>query len=408
MAIVALVALVVVIVIGTWKKINLGIMGIVGACVLALISQTGVRDLVAGFNTTLFLRLLGIQLLICAAQSNGTMETLAKKLVAIGGKKSIRLIPVIIYFAFLILGYCGIDIVFLATPFILALAFQLGVSPLKLLFTVILGFHGSGISPLATSGVNTFSVAEKAGLAINGWNCAITTGIASTIVFVAVYFIFGWHKEQNREIEGIDSVKFNLNNILTLLGFVAYVVLTMFLKMDILVAPTLITFVLLLVGAADGKKTISSIPWNVLIMIGGMSMMSGMVAKLGGVELLTKAIASVKVPALVPPLMLLVAGLMSFFSSGNGVVIPTLIPTVTGLSANTYAAVTSVCLGACSTGTNPFSTIGGHIMSCYDAIYKPTEEERAKTNNELLIASIVCLVVYAVLALVGVFNITIL
>lgn len=76
------------------------------------------------------------------------------------------------------------------------MAFQLGVSPLKLLFTVILGFHGSGISPLATSGVNAFSVAEKAGLAINGWNCAITTGIASTIVFVAVYFIFGCIKNR--------------------------------------------------------------------------------------------------------------------------------------------------------------------------------------------------------------------
>ena len=408
MAIVALVTLVAVIVIGTWKKINLGVMGIVGACALALISNTGVRDLVAGFNTTLFLRLLGIQLLVCAAQSNGTMETLAKKLVAVGGKRSIRLIPVIIYFAFLILGYCGIDIVFLATPFILALALQLGVSPLKLLFTVILGFHGSGISPLATSGINTFSVAEKAGLAINGWNSAIATGIASTIVFVIAYFVFGWHKEQNREIAGIDAVKFSTKHILTLLGFVAYVVLTMFLKVDILVAPTLIAFVLMLAGAADTKKTISSIPWNVLLMIGGMSMMAGMVAKLGGVELLAKAIASVKVPALVPPLMLLVAGIMSFFSSGNGVVIPTLVPTIAGLDVNVYAAVTSVALGACCTGTNPFSTIGGHMMSCYDAIYKPTEEERAKTFNELLIMCIVCLVIYAVFSLVGLFNFAIL
>ena len=408
MAIVALVTLVAVIVIGTWKKINIGIMGIVGACILALVANVGVRDLVAGFNTTLFLRLLGIQLLVCAAQANGTMETLAKKLVSIGSKRNIRMIPIIIYCAFLLIGYAGIDIIFLATPFIMALAFQLGLSPLKMLFSLILAFQGSAISPLATSGINAYSLAEKAGMTLNGWNCAIVTGISTTIMFVVAYFVFGWHKEKNRQIEGIENAKFNRNHILTLLGFVAYVIMTMFLKWDIIIAPTLIAFVLMLVGASDTKKTISSIPWNVLIMIGGMSMMTGMVAKLGGVELLATAIASVNIPALVPPLMLLVAGIMSFFSSGNGVVLPTLIPIVPSLNANMYASVAAIGMGASCTGISPFSTIGGHLMSCYDSIYKPNEEERLKTFNQLLIASIICLVVNAVFSLVGLYNLAIL
>ena len=156
MAIVALVSLVLVIVIGTWRKINIGIVGIAGACILALIAKISVRELVSGFDSTLFLRLLGIQLLVCVAQVNGTMETLAKKLVSFGSKHNIRLIPIIIYAAFLLCGYAGVSIIFLATPFIMALTYQMGLSPIKMLFSLILAFQGSAISPLSTSGINAY------------------------------------------------------------------------------------------------------------------------------------------------------------------------------------------------------------------------------------------------------------
>lgn len=406
MAIIALVALVVVIVIGTVKKINIGIVGIAGACVLALVSNMSVRDLVAGFNATLFLRLLGIQLLVCAAQANGTMETLAKRVVFVGSRRSIRLIPILIYIAFLACGFAGIDIIFLATPFIMALAFQLGMSPIKVLIFQILAFQGSGMSPLGVTGINATSLAEKAGIVMNGWNGAIVCSMATTIMCVAAYFIFGWQKEQSRCIDGLDNTHFDLNQILTLLGFVAYVVCTMFLEWDTLIAPTLIAFVLMMIGVAEPKKVVSNIPWNVLIMIGGMSMMTGAVSTLGGVELLSNAIASVSAPALCVPLILLVAGLMSFFSSGNGVVLPTLIQMVPNLKGSVTGMVAGICMGAGCTGISPFSTIGGHMMSCYDSIYKPTDEERTKMFNELLITSIVCLATNALFSLLGLYNLT--
>ena len=227
-------------------------------------------------------------------------------------------------------------------------------------------------------------------------------------MFIVCYFVFGWHKEKSRTIEGIENVHFNKNQILTLIGFAAYVFMTLVLKMDTLIAPTLIAFILMLIGAVDTKKAISSIPWNVLIMIGGMSMLTGVVKTLGGVALLANAISAVNVPALCAPLMLLVAGLMSFFSSGNGVVLPTLIPIIPSLNASAGALTAAVGMGASCTGISPLSVIGGHMMSCYDAIYKPTEEERTKTFNQLMIAAVVCMVVNALFALVGLYNISIL
>lgn len=407
MAVFALIVLVLAIIIGTKKKINIGVMGLVGACILGIIGKIPLRNLVAGFNTTLFLRLLAIQLLVCSAQTNGTMETLAKKLVSLGGRKNVKFIPIIIYLAFMVCGLAGVDIVFLGTPFIIALAFQMAVNPIKVLFALILAFQGSGISPLATSGINLLSVAEKSGITSNPWSPAVVTAIASFILFIFAYFLFGWHKEENRVLEGIDDTKLTLDHIVTLLGFVAYVVLTLGFKLDTLVAPTLIAFVLMFLGVAEPKKVISSIPWSVLLMIGGMTMLTGAVNTLGGVKLLSDIITKVTIPFIQVPLMLVVAGLMSFFASGNGVVIPTLVPIIPNMSASTTALLAAVYMGAASSGISPFSTIGGHIMSCYDSIYKPSEEERTKTFNQLLLVAIASIVINAVLALVGVYNINI-
>ena len=212
---------------------------------------------------------------------------------------------------------------------------------------------------------------------------------------------------ENRVLEGIDDTKLTLDHIVTLLGFVAYVVLTLGFKLDTLVAPTLIAFVLMFLGVAEPKKVISSIPWSVLLMIGGMTMLTGAVNTLGGVKLLSDIITKVTIPFIQVPLMLVVAGLMSFFASGNGVVIPTLVPIIPNMSASTTALLAAVYMGAASSGISPFSTIGGHIMSCYDSIYKPSEEERTKTFNQLLLVAIASIVINAVLALVGVYNINI-
>ena len=319
---------------------------------------------------------------------------------------SLRLIPIIIYVAFLILGLAGVDVIFLATPFVMALAFQLGMDPLKLLFALILAFQGSGISPLATSGINLYSVAEQAGIHINGWNGVINASIATMIMFAAAYFVFGWHKEKEREIDDMEGAKFDSRQLMTMAGFVAYVVMTMVLKLDTMVAPTLIAFVLMVCGCAQPKKVVASIPWNVLIMIGGMSLLTNVVTLLGGVELLSDLISKIRIPALCAPVMMLVAGTMSFFSSGNGVVIPTLIPVASGLNANMAALVAAVGMGSACTGVSPFSTIGGHMISCYDSIYRPGEEERNKVFNRLLVFALICLGVNAVFSLLGLYNLT--
>lgn len=413
MAIISLLALAAAIIIGTVKKINIGIMGIITACILAVISGISAGELAAGFGSLLFLRLLSIQLLICIAQSNGTMDVLAKKLVKIGCEKNIRLLPIILFVALLICNVAGIDVIFLVTPFLIAIAMQLKMHPLKVMFPLLLVFQGASCSPLYATGANMLTLAQQSGIQMNNWNSVVLTCITSAIMFVIFYFVFGWHKTANQTIEGIDTLKFNRNQILTLLGFVAFVIMTLVLKLDTMIAPAIIAVILLLAGAAEPKKAVGSIPWNVLIMIGGMSVLAGVVIDLGGVDLLSEIIANVAGPVTASPLMVLIAGIMSLFSSGNGVVMPTLIPTIPGIvaagaSGQAAALVIAVSIGAITSATSPMSTIGANMVSCYGSIYNPTDEERTKFFNQCLLFTIICLVIQILFALIGIYKINIL
>lgn len=135
----------------------------------------------------------------------------------------------------------------------------------------------------------------------------------------------------------METAKFDRKQVLTLLGFAAYVVMTLVLGWDIMVAPAVFSLVLLVLNAADSKKVIADIPWGILIMISGMSVLASVVVDLGGVDLLSGVFSKVSVSSLAAPLMGLIGGAMSFFSSGNGVVIPTLVPTIPSISAATSA-----------------------------------------------------------------------
>lgn len=410
MAAIALIALVLAIVIGTVKRINIGIMGLITACVLSLIAQIPVKEVAGGFGSLLFLRLVAIQMLVCIAQSNGTMKVLSSKIIQIGCRKNIRLFPVIVFVAIVLCTLIGFDVTFLIPPFLVSIAYQLKLDPLKIFFPYALAFIAASASPLAVSGANLNSVAEGAGLAPVGWNAVVVGLLTSCIMFGIFYFYFGWNKQQSVSIEDVSQENFSKEHILTVLGFLAYVVFTTVFKFDILVGAAIVCFVLFLINAAKPQQVIGSLPWNILIMIGGMSVLSNVVVVMGGVQLLSDIIAAVANPVIVVALFLIIAAAMSFFSSGNGVVIPTLVPvvasmTAAGLAGQETAMVIAVALGAGSTGISPMSTIGGNWISCYDSVFQPTEQERQKTFNRQLIFVLACMGMQAVFALLGIYRI---
>ena len=95
MALLSLVFLLVAIFLGFFRKMNTGLVCIAFALVLGRLAGVTDKEIIRGFNSSLFIMLLGVTYLFSLAQINGCLDLLAKKVVSLAGKR-VYLVPIII------------------------------------------------------------------------------------------------------------------------------------------------------------------------------------------------------------------------------------------------------------------------------------------------------------------------
>ena len=111
------------------------------------------------------------------------------------------------------------------------------------------------------------------------------------------------------------------------------------------------------------------------------------------------------------PIMGLTAGLMSWFSSANGVVFPTLIPTVTKIATDVGGNITATELiiaivgGATVAGISPLSTGGSLILAAYSQETDSSEKEEQSLFAKLFITSFIVVIIITIFAFLGIFKI---
>ncbi len=102
----SLIALVVAIGIGFFRKLNTRLVAIAFAVILGKIAGFNDGAIINGWSTKLFIMLLGVTFLFSIAQTNGTLELFARKVVALAGKRT-AFIPIAIYFLCMFLSAIG-------------------------------------------------------------------------------------------------------------------------------------------------------------------------------------------------------------------------------------------------------------------------------------------------------------
>ena len=402
-AIISLVGLVAIILLANLRNINVGLVGFAMAMLLATVSGLELRDVYSSFNVQIFLRMLGMQVLIVSARNNGTVALLAGGVLKLTRGKLIRLLPIVLYFGMGIASWFQIGINMVLTPLVFALSYEMGFkNHLTLGFCTMFSLMSWGISPYSMQGLNIAVYAGEQGYTLNLWAGALTMLVIGSIFFFGMYFFLGWHKMAPIDISdyekravsdtGGKAVKLGKDQICTILAFVAYIVCNLVFDIDMMVAPIIAGITLLAIGCGDPKRIIKDIPWNSLIMIGGMTVYVGIITLLGGVDLMTSFIASIASAWFAPAIMNFICAFMSIFSSGNGVVIPTMSATISGLDAaipglNTQAMFWAVVMGANATPMSPMSTIGANSLAYYSAASEPTEAEfKTAFNRQLIMA----------------------
>lgn len=406
---VALLFLVGAIVVGFVKKLNVGFISLGLAIVLAKIGNLPIKKVYGGFPGKLFLTLLGTMFFFALLQENGTLDKASKKLTRLCGKK-VFLVPWVIYIVSYILSAIGPGAISVQTVMVLfavPLAFHLNANPVLMGIMAILGAVGGTASPIALTGIIVGDLLGQMNIAMPGRDIFMGVTAANFICAVVMYVVFkGWQIKGQEAGEGDTLEPFNGLQKLSLLLIIAMFVFVVGFSQDVGFVCFTLALILMLTGKVDPKKAVKALPWNTLILICGICVLMNEVKMLKGIDLLAKGLASFMSQGTAPALMGLTGGIMSWFSSANGVVFPTLIPTVPKVAANVGGAsqiqmVAAIVCSATVAGISPMSTGGSLVMAGCSQEAGGKELNEAKLFARLFGASALCVAVVFAFTLVG-------
>ena len=408
--VIALLFLIGAIALGFAKKMNVGVVCLGLALILGKLGGMGAGDIYKGFPYKLFATLLGTMLFFSLLQQNGTLEKISKRLISICGKNTF-LVPVIVYVVSFVLSAAGpgaISVQSVTVIFAVSLAVQMKVSPVLMGVMAILGAVGGTASPIALTGIIVGDLLTEMGIEGLGTPIFIGVSVSNLICAIAVYVVLGGYKFRAAEAGGQQEKEaFDRSQMISLVALLVMVVLVVGFSYDVGLICFTLSLVLMLTKAANEKAALKMSPWSVLILIAGVNVLMNITQKLGGIDLLASILASFMSTRTAAPIMGFTGGLMSWFSSANGVVFPTLIPTVPEIAqqvggASIVQMVSAIVCSATVAGISPLSTGGSLIMASYAQETGCDEKEQQKMFGTLFAISASVVAIVFVLSLTGV------
>jgi len=361
-----------VMVLSLFSRINVGIVAVVAAWGVGSGLAGLSADAVCGaFPARLFLTLLGVTLLFGAAERNGTLEAVTQRIVA-----GCRGVPAVMPIAFFLLaaglsaaGPGAIAATALVAPVALATAGSAGIPAALMALLVANGANAGSLSPLSAVGVIVATQFDKAGIAAGGWQIFLPNFAAHCLVAAAAYGLFGGGRLSWRRppVPPAAAAPLAARHVLTLAVLAAWITAVVG-GANLGLAACAAAAVLVLAGAAEDKATLLSVPWGVLVMVCGVSLLVEIGDRIQGVELFTRLLATVATPRTATGVMAFVTGLISTYSSTSGVVYPAFLPAVPGLvsrmgGGDPLAIALSINVGAALVDVSPLSTLGALCLA---------------------------------------------
>ncbi len=415
-SIISLVILLITIVIGFVKKINMGVLALGFSLILGYLGKVSANNIIKGFNSSLFLMLVGVSILFGIAQHNGTLNLIVKKLIKLSGKKA-WLIPILMYFVIYFIAFLGAGTITgfaLAALFGIPMAKELDADPFLLTTMGQLGSIGGGIVPWAPTGIIGLELAKNANITGNLANTMVlNTFLATAFGAIISYIFLKGYKLKAKELSS-EVLKFNKKQKITLVGILCMVIGVAFFNLNIGLLSILISIILILLKVGTEKEALGSVPWNTILLISGMGILMSLIVKLGGIKLLADILSLFMNEKTVAGILALSSGILSLFSSTSGVVMPTMIPTIPlivetlGIAGVVPSALllSAVINGSSPSGMSPLSTGGAFVMATLSENYELTNEEFSSKFKRLFYITMLNMFIVAIFILIGGFSFT--
>ena len=359
------------------------------------------------------------------ARENGTLTLFAEKVMYL--TRNIKWFPPIaLYLISFFIACAGAGAmatqIFMSTV-AFAIVAQTGMNPMLALLAVFLGGCGGGGMFWAPEGANRIAyytgIVSDDAVQYNVIAHSVYTAIVFTIIFFVGYIVFRGWRNKAEVLELKKPAPFNREQKITLAIIGIVVVLVVGSAILKQVYPTALTkklttnfsiqftaligfLVCFIFRLADTKAVMKRIPWDLILTVGGMTMMIKVGLEFGVTDMVKNVFEGGVSPIVVPFLFLLFAGFISLFANFT-VIYPLLFPLIPVVAqatgANSVNIFAMTAFGSMITGMSPFSTGGA---CCLTGV--PDEEQRSKLVPKLLIMAVCSWAIIAILSFTPLFN----
>jgi len=402
----SLLALLAVVVVSCTTRVNPGIVAVVLAWAIVALAgpwfstSPGLKALWAAFPGELFLTLLGVSLLFAQAEVNGSLVRVAAAAQQLC-RGNTGLIPIVFFLLALGLGTAGpgnIAVAGILAPPAMAAAHRVGIPPLVMALVVGHGAIACTLSPLSAAGVVADQILAEMDLGGREWQVYAYNAAANATAACAAFLILGGWRLLGRRAAGLVATEGAPANTLsqpvpgtlasrhwitlTIIGTVIVAVVAG--RVHVGAAAFAGAAIVSLLRLADERETFAKVPWSVIVMVCGVSVLSALLDQTGGTARFADLIDKISTPRTVTGVLAFVTGIVSIYSSTTGVVLPAFLPMVKDLAAsqpgsNPFALALAVLIGGNLVDMSPLSTIGALCVAA-----APEGVDRRVLGNQLL------------------------
>ncbi len=422
------------------EDLNVGFLGIAfGIIVGGVFAGTPASKVMNAFPLSLFMILVGVTFLFGMAQTNGTMEKLTAYSIR-ACKGNTALVPIIIYILATFITTIGpgnIAGCALMAPVAMAIASKVKMPAFLMTLLVVGACNGAAFSPFAPTGIISNGIIAKCAPELGipadylntlAWKIHFNSTIAQGFVNIGGFFVMGglkWIREQKGAALDIDELApkpepFNAAQKTTLLLVAILIILVVVpglpgvkgtlpkyitnMLSNVGSIAFVLSIILMLTGYGDSKAAVKVMPWSVIMMVCGVSVLIDVMDKAGGLNFLVEVMASVAGPTTICFWTAFVPAVISAYSSSSGVVMPMFLPMTPGLveltGGDPIAIISAIDVGSHLVDTSPLSTLGALCIASAGE-----EEDKGVLFRKLLIwglsmsivSGIVCYVFFGLL-----------
>jgi di/tricarboxylate transporter len=242
------------------------------------------------------------------------------------------------------------------------------------------------LSPFAPTGVVAHGVMARIGLGGVEWQTFLYNAFAHALVGIGGFLLFGGWKLFRAESvtpaassgarvavhgpsdEGAVIGPMERAHWLTVGGIGAFIVAVAGFGLDVGMVGLIVATTLILFRAVDESKAIQRMPWGVILMVTGVTVLIALLRETQGLALITAGIARIATPGTVHAIVAFAAGLVSVYSSTSGVVLPAFLPMAPGLAQDLggidpLAIAWSMNVSASLVDLSSLSTVGALFIA---------------------------------------------